>query len=155
VATRVNLVQASYKNLRKQMTVLQNGDWIGLSAQNFFEEMNTVIFPAFERLENAFLEARLTTLAISDTFQQAELDVAEIFKLNEGGSKGKGLSKSDNSSNHPWDADGFGWWAEAFSKQHNGRLPSEQDMRNFGFHGNFLQKARLNGQMKIGRLFMK
>lgn len=138
-----NLVQASYKNLRKQMTVLQNGDWVGLSAQNFFEEMNTVIFPAFERLENAFLEARLTTLAISDTFQQAELDVAEIFKLNEGGSKGKGLSKSDNSSNHPWDADGFGWWAEAFSKQHNGRLPSEQDYAEFRLSWKFSAEGKI------------
>lgn len=65
--------------LKRQMEVLEGGDWIGTGARAFYAEMNSAVLPAFERLARAMDEAARTTLAISEIGKGTEEATARIL----------------------------------------------------------------------------
>lgn len=70
------------------MSSLQDGGWIGLGADAFFAEMESLVLPGMQRLAAALAEARVVTLQIRDVLQQAEEEASSPF----GGSAGPGLA---------------------------------------------------------------
>jgi WXG100 family type VII secretion target len=66
-------VNASYGKLRDK-------GWIGMGAEAFFGEMETLIFPATNRLGQAFDQASQTTKKISQSVRQAEQEASNLFK---------------------------------------------------------------------------
>ncbi|HEY3291897.1 MAG TPA: WXG100 family type VII secretion target, partial [Anaerolineae bacterium] len=65
--------------LKRQMEVLQSGDWIGTGARAFYAEMDSAVLPAFERLARAMDAAAKTTLAISEIGKATEDTAARIL----------------------------------------------------------------------------
>jgi WXG100 family type VII secretion target len=59
---------------------LQGGDWKGVGADKFFNEMEEIVFPAIDRLLGALNEAASATKRISDAFQQAEEEGGGLFR---------------------------------------------------------------------------
>jgi WXG100 family type VII secretion target len=53
------------RHLRRQMDVLQNGDWIGRGATAFYHEMNGAILPSLQRLVIALETAERVAAKIS------------------------------------------------------------------------------------------
>jgi WXG100 family type VII secretion target len=70
------------------MSSLQDGGWIGLGADAFFAEMESLVLPGMQRLAAALAEARTVTLQIRNVLQQAEEEASSPF----GGSAGPGLA---------------------------------------------------------------
>ncbi|HLZ30978.1 MAG TPA: WXG100 family type VII secretion target [Chloroflexota bacterium] len=66
-------VKASYGKLRDK-------GWIGMGADAFFNEMESLIFPATDRLHQAMDEASQTTKKISQSVKQAETEASNLFK---------------------------------------------------------------------------
>ncbi len=66
-------LQTSYCNL------LQGG-WEGAAAKSFFQEMENDIFPALQRLTDAFAGSERVTRAAVATYRQAEEEAAAVFK---------------------------------------------------------------------------
>ena len=76
--------QQSLQALKGQMEVLQGGDWLGLGATAFYQEMGGQVLPAMKRLAAALESAQRTTVQISQLMQQAEEDAARVLR-GEGG----------------------------------------------------------------------
>jgi WXG100 family type VII secretion target len=68
------------QNLQSQMNTLQQGDWVGKSADKFYAEMNSAMLPTMKRLVSALERARSVTQQISRVIKQAEDDSAALFK---------------------------------------------------------------------------
>lgn len=102
-------VQQTTQNVQSHMQTLQNGDWIGDSANKFYAEMQDVVLPAMKRLSDALQEAGRVTTQIRQIMQQAEQDVSGIMKLdgsaggNSSGGAGDGAAggASGGSSENP------------------------------------------------------
>ncbi len=84
VADRFHTQEQESAQLRQRLTqsfaALEDGGWIGLGADAFFEQMHTVVFPALERLERALERGRSITMQSADKLQQAEDDAAKLFQ---------------------------------------------------------------------------
>ena len=72
--------RAAYQSLRKQMAVLQGGDWIGQGASKFYEEMNGSVLPTVLRLTQALGSAGQTTTQIRAIMQDAEQRAAAVLR---------------------------------------------------------------------------
>lgn len=59
---------------------LQGGDWIGVGAQKFFEEMENLVFPGLERLTNTLQDASDAAKRIADALKQAEDEAGGLFR---------------------------------------------------------------------------
>ncbi len=77
--------------LLHQMDVLQSGGWVGGGAQSFFSEMEHLMFPALDRLENALSNASGVIRHAADLFSEAEQQTAALFR-GEGGGFGPSVS---------------------------------------------------------------
>lgn len=82
--------------LRGRMGVLRGGDWVGDSAERFYAEMDSVVFPAMARLINAFQLAADVTRQISQLMQQAEQDASGMLNGKDVGGSGGGSSSGDD-----------------------------------------------------------
>lgn len=69
------------QQMKRQMNVLQGGDWIGVGATKFYSEMTSQVFPAMQRMVNALRAAGQTTANISRVMKAAEDGAAAVFKL--------------------------------------------------------------------------
>ncbi|MBL8045783.1 MAG: WXG100 family type VII secretion target [Anaerolineales bacterium] len=69
------------QNLKARFDTLQGGDWIGVGANAYFNEMNGAVFPALNRLRNALAEAARLTSQISDLMRQAEDDASRCMHV--------------------------------------------------------------------------
>ena len=74
-ATRRTLEQ-----LKRNMDVLQRGDWQGQGADKFYEEMNSAVLPSMQRLVNALDSAGHRTQDISRIMQEAEDEAANVLR---------------------------------------------------------------------------
>lgn len=81
-ATQSQAVQAMVQKVRGSMEKLENGDWIGRGSDAFFNEMNSDVLPAVERLLQALDEANRTTKDIAQTVQQAEEEASSRFRVS-------------------------------------------------------------------------
>lgn len=70
----------SVDRLRRQMAVLQNGDWVGQGAAAFYQEMSADVLPTLNRLTNALANAAETTQRISQLMQQTEAEAASYLR---------------------------------------------------------------------------
>ena len=68
------------RQLKSAMGVLQSGDWIGQGASKFYEEMNSRVLPAVQRLNSALAESAKLTGQISQLMKQAEEEAARILR---------------------------------------------------------------------------
>lgn len=68
--------------LQQAQSTLENGHWVGKSADKFYQEMNSAVLPALKRLATALETASQTTQKISQIIKQAEADSAALFKAN-------------------------------------------------------------------------
>jgi WXG100 family type VII secretion target len=59
---------------------LQDGGWIGLGANNFFQEMESLVNPGVGRLIKALEDASSASKRIADALQQAEDECSGYFR---------------------------------------------------------------------------
>ncbi|HEY0607053.1 MAG TPA: WXG100 family type VII secretion target [Herpetosiphonaceae bacterium] len=71
-------IQSMLQKVKGSMSQLETG-WIGRGHDAFFSEMNSVVLPAGQRLQNALQEASTVTKTIAQTMKQAEEDAAAPF----------------------------------------------------------------------------
>lgn len=81
-AQYAQVVAEMTQNVKSSMDPLENGGWIGLGAESFFSEMNSVVLPATQRLQNALSEASRAVQDISQTVQQADEEASAPFRIN-------------------------------------------------------------------------
>ena len=78
----------SLQSIKRQVGVLQGGDWIGQGATRFYREMDNDVMPSLNRLAGALGNADRTTRQISKIMKQAEEDAARIFRALGGAGAG-------------------------------------------------------------------
>ena len=69
--------------IRGSMTPLQNGGWIGQGSDAFFNEMESEIIPAVNRLADALTQANGVSRQIADVMQSAEEEAGSPFRASE------------------------------------------------------------------------
>lgn len=75
--------EASVQTLRQlkgAMEVLRGGDWIGQGAKKFYQEMDSDVLPAVQRLASALAHGAQTTARISQVMKRAEEEASRIFR---------------------------------------------------------------------------
>lgn len=77
--------QQMLNRVKRQVGVLQGGDWIGKGAKAFYAEMESQVIPSLNRLVAAMEAAARSTQKISKIIHQAEQDSAKLFSLEIGG----------------------------------------------------------------------
>jgi WXG100 family type VII secretion target len=78
-ANQSQVIQELLQKVRSSMQQLEDGGWIGRGADSFFSEMQSVVFPAIQRLESSLNDASSTTKQIAQNMQQAEQDAQSLF----------------------------------------------------------------------------
>jgi WXG100 family type VII secretion target len=68
------------RHLRRQMDVLQSGDWIGRGATAFYHEMNGAVLPSLQRLVIALETAERVAAKISQIMHAAEEEASTIIR---------------------------------------------------------------------------
>lgn len=58
---------------------LQDGGWIGVGAEAFFQEMEQLVNPGMERLANSLQDAGSASKKIADALKQAEDECGGLF----------------------------------------------------------------------------
>ncbi len=79
-AQQSQAVQSMLQKVRGSMGKLKDGGWIGHGSDAFFSEMNSVVLPASQRLQNALQEASQVSKTIVQTIKTAEEDAASPFR---------------------------------------------------------------------------
>ncbi len=67
-------------HLRRQMDVLQGGDWIGRGATAFYQEMNGAVLPSLQRLVIALETAERVAAKASQIMRAAEEEASTIIR---------------------------------------------------------------------------
>jgi WXG100 family type VII secretion target len=80
-STQSQAIQQMLQKVRSSMEKLENGDWIGRGSDAFFNEMNSDILPAVQRLVEALEEGSRSTKDIAQTVQQAEEEASARFSV--------------------------------------------------------------------------
>lgn len=80
LANQSQAIQTMLQKVKGSMSKLQNGGWIGQGADAFFQEMNGVVLPASQRLQNVLQEAGQVTKTIVQTVKQAEEEASAPFR---------------------------------------------------------------------------
>ncbi|MEP7358937.1 MAG: WXG100 family type VII secretion target [Anaerolineales bacterium] len=82
--------QQTVQALQKALAALEGGDWVGLGASAFYQEMGGQVMPALKRLAAAMESAQRTTTQIGQVIAQAEGDAARVLR-GEGSGQAGGL----------------------------------------------------------------
>lgn len=102
-------VTAVRSRITRSAKALEQGGWIGRGSTAFFSEMNSVVFPALQRLIQTLEEARAVTVQASAIMRTAEEDAARLFKGEPtNGSSAKGGGNGSASSRQ---SDNGSWWS--------------------------------------------
>jgi len=77
--------QATKDTIGKLKSIIEQlnggGDWIGWGASAFYQEMESEVMPALNRLQNAMAEAGNVTSEISQIYREAEEGMASMWKV--------------------------------------------------------------------------
>src|ERR1044071_7168093 len=73
-------IQQVIQKVRQSYAQLADKGWIGLGANAFFDEMETLIFPSEQRLQDALEHAGEITRNISESVKQAEQNASSLFR---------------------------------------------------------------------------
>ena len=76
---QADLIQQITQRVNRSASALKDGGWQGKGIDAFTREMDSQIFPAVNRLEQALAEAQKTTLQISAVMRAAEEEAASRF----------------------------------------------------------------------------
>jgi|SRR5215207_9747283 WXG100 family type VII secretion target len=68
------------RKVKADFQKLQQGGWIGRGADAFFQEMNSTVLPASQRLESALKTGSQVTKEIVQHVRQAEEEASSPFK---------------------------------------------------------------------------
>jgi WXG100 family type VII secretion target len=82
------VVAAVQQAVRSAMDPLEGGGWEGRGSDAFFNEMNSDILPAVQRLNDALTQAQAVSKQIHNLMQQAEDEASASFKGESGGGSG-------------------------------------------------------------------
>jgi WXG100 family type VII secretion target len=82
LARQSQAIQSTQQKIKSSMSKLQNGGWIGRGSDAFFSEMNSVVLPAVQRLQNALQEASTVTKTAAETFKNAEEEASGLFRVS-------------------------------------------------------------------------
>lgn len=92
---QLSATQRSVQNIQQRLNVLQGGDWIGQGANAFFQEMQSEVLPALNRLLRALETSERVTKQISGLLRDAEQEAANTMRdRGNGGGRG-GASGED------------------------------------------------------------
>src|SRR5262245_3247965 len=80
-ANQSQVIQDLMQKVRSSVQQLEDGGWIVRGADSFFSEMQSVVFPAMQRLESSLNDASNTTKQIAQNMQQAEQDAQSLFSF--------------------------------------------------------------------------
>jgi WXG100 family type VII secretion target len=80
-ANQSQAIQQMLQKVRGSMDPLESGGWIGRGSDSFFSEMQGVVLPATERLQQALDEANRVTKQIVQTVRQAEEEACSPFRV--------------------------------------------------------------------------
>jgi WXG100 family type VII secretion target len=94
---QLSATQRSVQAIQQKFGVLQGGDWIGQGANAFFQEMQSDVLPALQRLLRALEASERVTKQISGLLRDAEQDAANTMRDrgNGGGGRGGGAGGED------------------------------------------------------------
>jgi WXG100 family type VII secretion target len=79
-STQAQAVASMRQKVRQRMDALEGGGWIGKGADSFYNEMNSEVLPAVERLRRALEEASEVTSRIVRMLSEAEDEASSLFK---------------------------------------------------------------------------
>jgi WXG100 family type VII secretion target len=91
-------IATQLQRIKQGVDKLEGGDWQGVGAELFLNEMNDDVMPAINRLRNALLIAGQESNRIAQQFIQAEDDAAKLLLMN--GANGKSGNFDVNPSNN-------------------------------------------------------
>ena len=83
-AAQAQAAQQFLGAIQGALAPLQDGDWVGLGASAFYQEMDGQVLPTLNRLAAALEGAQQTTLQISQLLSDAEAEAARVLR-GEGG----------------------------------------------------------------------
>jgi WXG100 family type VII secretion target len=78
----------SSQRLKRQVEQLRSGDWAGKGAKSFYQEMDSVVLPAYRRLEEAMSGADQILKRVSKAIHDAEDEATRLFGQGGGGGAG-------------------------------------------------------------------
>jgi WXG100 family type VII secretion target len=87
---RAEASQGMIQTVRYRAGALRDSGWTGLGADAFLSEMDQRVFPALDRLTQAFTEAGRVTQQVADHLHQAEEEAARLFQGEGSGGNGSG-----------------------------------------------------------------
>jgi WXG100 family type VII secretion target len=73
-------IQQMQQKVRGSYAKLADKGWIGQGANSFFDEMESKIMPAEERLQSALEQAGQATQRIAQAVKQAEEQASSLFR---------------------------------------------------------------------------
>jgi WXG100 family type VII secretion target len=69
-----------FGDLSRTMDILQSGDWVGVGATRFYEEMSSDVLPAVRRLAEALEESAKVTHLIMRILEEADEEASRLLK---------------------------------------------------------------------------
>ncbi len=81
-ASQSQAIQQMLQNVKGSMDPLIGGGWIGRGSDSFYSEMEGVVIPATQRLQQALEEANNVTKQIMQTVKQAEEEASAPFRAS-------------------------------------------------------------------------
>ena len=81
VRTQAQAIQEMIQKVSSSFEKLRDGGWIGTGADAFFGEMESLVFPATNRLQQALEEAGQATNKVAETVKRAEQEASALFRV--------------------------------------------------------------------------
>ncbi len=75
-------VRSTTQRLRKHVSTMQEGAWVGKAASAFIAEMDSIVLPSLTRLGAALESAQRSTIALSGAFKTCEEETARVLNGN-------------------------------------------------------------------------
>jgi len=79
-----------FQQVKRVYQQLEGGDWIGVGAEKFFQEMEHLVFPGVNRLASTLKDASQASKRIAEALRQAEEEAGGLFRGGAGGYAGVG-----------------------------------------------------------------
>jgi WXG100 family type VII secretion target len=73
-------IQNMLKKIESQIDHLRGGEWIGQGANSFYDEMDSELLPAVQRLQQALQEGSQVIGQLVETFKQAEEESRSVWQ---------------------------------------------------------------------------
>lgn len=81
-ANQSQVVQQTIQMVLSHLDQLENGGWIGLGAESFFDEMHGQLLPSMQRLQEALDDSSRVTRQVSGMYRQAEEESVPFFQIS-------------------------------------------------------------------------